>query len=186
MLFYNPVKVRVPTGPSTTYIIHAHHPRFTSQVVHPENLPAVQQPAVYVANHLSFLDIFSLFHLNRPFKFISKTSNFFIPIIGWSMFLTGHIMINRTDKKSQIACLKQCGVVLAEGASVLFFPEGTRSDDGRMHGFKKGAFSVAAKAKVPVVPITLVNTGDRMPNGHEYLLYPGQVQVGAQVGLRCV
>lgn len=129
------------------------------QVVNAHNIPPVEQPAVYVANHLSFLDIFSLFHLARPFKFISKTSNFFIPIIGWSMFLTGHIMINRTDKKSQIACLKQCGVVLAEGASVLFFPEGTRSDDGRMHGFKKGAFSVAAKAKVPVVPVTLVNTG---------------------------
>lgn len=130
-----------------------------TQVVNASNIPPVEQPAVYVANHLSFLDIFSLFHLARPFKFISKTSNFFIPIIGWSMFLTGHIMINRTDKKSQIACLKQCGVVLSEGASVLFFPEGTRSDDGRMHGFKKGAFSVAAKAKVPVVPVTLVNTG---------------------------
>ncbi len=193
MLFYNPVKVSIHavnvclpdvllTCFLTNYILSPCAPPHT-QVIHPENLPAVQQPAVYVANHLSFLDIFSLFHLNRPFKFISKTSNFFIPIIGWSMFLTGHIMINRTDKKSQLQCLKQCGVVLSEGASVLFFPEGTRSDDGKMHAFKKGAFSVAAKAKVPVVPITLVNTGDRMPNGHEYLLYPGQVQVcGCQRG----
>ncbi|KAL4450698.1 hypothetical protein ABPG77_001054 [Micractinium sp. CCAP 211/92] len=142
-----------------------------------ENLPASDQPAVYVSNHQSFLDIYTLFHLHRDFKFISKTSNFLIPIIGWSMFLTGHVMINRVDRRSQLECLKQCGELLKQGASVLFFPEGTRTKDGRMHAFKKGAFSVAAKAKVPVVPITLVGTGDLMPNNREYLLYPGKVKV---------
>lgn len=54
-----------------------------------EHLPPAGSPAVYIANHQSFLDIFSLFHLDRSFKFVSKTSNFLIPIIGWSMFLTG-------------------------------------------------------------------------------------------------
>jgi 1-acyl-sn-glycerol-3-phosphate acyltransferase len=126
---------------------------------------------------LPLQDIYTLFHLHRDFKFISKTSNFLIPIIGWSMFLTGHVMINRVDRRSQLECLKQCGELLKQGASVLFFPEGTRSKDGRMHAFKKGAFSVAAKAKVPVVPITLVGTGDLMPNAKEYLLYPGKVKV---------
>ncbi len=142
-----------------------------------ENLPDKSKPVVYVSNHESFLDIYTLFHVNRDFKFISKTSNFFIPIIGWSMFLTGHVMINRVDRKSQIACLKECGNLLLNGASVLFFPEGTRSKDGKMHGFKKGAFSVAAKAKVPVVPITLKGAGSLMPNKKEYLLYPGKVEV---------
>ena len=142
-----------------------------------ENLPDKSEPVVYVSNHESFLDIYTLFHVNRDFKFISKTSNFFIPIIGWSMFLTGHVMINRVDRKSQIACLKECGNLLLNGASVLFFPEGTRSKDGKMHGFKKGAFSVAAKAKVPVVPITLKGAGSLMPNKKEYLLYPGKVEV---------
>ena len=142
-----------------------------------ENLPASDQPAVFVSNHESFLDIYTLFHLNRDFKFISKTSNFLIPIIGWSMFLTGHVMINRVDMRSQLECLKACGKLLKNGASVLFFPEGTRSKDGKMHAFKKGAFSVAAKAKVPVVPITLLGTGDLMPNAKEYLLYPGKVEV---------
>eukprot|EP00887_Chlorella_sp_A99_P003758 scaffold7.g3758.t1 len=142
-----------------------------------ENLLPPDQPVVYVANHLSFLDIYTLFWLNRDFKFISKTSNFLIPIIGWSMFLTGHVMINRVDRRSQLECLKQCGELLKRGASVLFFPEGTRSKDGRMYGFKKGAFSVAAKAKVPVVPVTLVGTGNLMPNAREYLLFPGRVKV---------
>lgn len=142
-----------------------------------ENLPKADEPAVFVSNHESFLDIYTLFHLDRDFKFISKTSNFLIPIIGWSMFLTGHVMINRVDRRSQIECLKECGQLLKNGASVLFFPEGTRSKDGKMHAFKKGAFSVAAKAKVPVVPITLKGTGDLMPNSREYLLYSGKVEV---------
>lgn len=147
------------------------------EIIGLENLPPSDQPAVYVSNHQSFLDIYTLFHLHRDFKFISKTSNFLIPIIGWSMYLTGHVGINRVDRRSQLECLKQCGELLKQGASVLFFPEGTRSKDRRMHGFKKGAFSVAAKAKVPVVPITLVGTGDLMPNAKEYLLYPGKVKV---------
>lgn len=86
-------------------------------------------------------------------------------------------MINRVDRRSQLECLKQCGELLKRGASVLFFPEGTRSKDGKMHAFKKGAFSVAAKAGVPIIPITLLGTGDLMPNTCEYLLYPGKVDV---------
>ncbi|KAL3138602.1 hypothetical protein ABBQ32_006368 [Trebouxia sp. C0010 RCD-2024] len=140
-----------------------------------ENLPPPDQPAVYVSNHQSFLDIFTLFHLNRSFKFVSKTSNFLIPIIGWSMFLTGHVRLNRMDKRSQLNCLKECGRLLGLGCSVLFFPEGTRTTDGKMAAFKKGAFSIAAKSKVPVVPVTLIGTGKLMPNGKEYMMYNGSV-----------
>lgn len=142
-----------------------------------ENLPDPEQTVVYVANHQSYLDIFSLFRLHRPFKFVSKTSNFLIPIVGWSMFLTGHIPIKRMDKRSQLECLKACRTMLAEGGSVLFFPEGTRSETGEMADFKKGAFSVAAKAKVPVVPITLVGTGKLMGNGKEGALKSGKVKI---------
>lgn len=141
------------------------------------NLPPPDQPVVYVANHQSFMDIYSLFHLGRPFKFISKTSNFLIPIVGWSMFLTGHVMINRVDRRSQLKCLQQCQDLLKEGAPVLFFPEGTRSKDKRMAPFKKGAFSVAVKTGVPVVPITLIGTGDVMPSGREGEMYPGNVKI---------
>ncbi|KAK9818704.1 hypothetical protein WJX74_010425 [Apatococcus lobatus] len=138
-----------------------------------EHLPRPDEPAVYVANHQSFMDIYSLFHLNRAFKFISKTSIFFFPIVGWSMFLTGHIKLNRTDRRSMMNCLLESQRLLKLGASVLFFPEGTRSTSGRLASFKKGAFSVAAKAQVPVVPITIVGTGKMMPNKQEYKLFPG-------------
>uniref|UniRef100_A0A383WDN4 1-acyl-sn-glycerol-3-phosphate acyltransferase n=1 Tax=Tetradesmus obliquus TaxID=3088 RepID=A0A383WDN4_TETOB len=139
-------------------------PFYSVQIEGRENLPPASTPAVYVANHQSFMDIYSLFHLQRPFKFISKTSNFLIPIVGWSMFLTGHIMLNRVDRRSQLKCLQSCIEMLSQGASCLFFPEGTRSKDKVLGGFKKGAFSVAVKAGVPVVPITLVGTGHIMLN----------------------
>ena len=79
---------------------------------------------------------------------VTQPEIFLFPIIGWSMFLTGHILLKRTDKRSQMAVLTRCGEVLAAGAPVLFFPEGTRSLDGCLGEFKKGAFSVAVKAKV--------------------------------------
>ncbi|MEW5306753.1 MAG: hypothetical protein WDW36_009195 [Sanguina aurantia] len=142
-----------------------------------EHLPDSDTPVVYVANHQSFLDIFSLFHLNRPFKFVSKTSNFLIPVVGWSMFMTGHVMINRVDRRSQLKCLQQCIELLNKGAPVLFFPEGTRSRDKCLAGFKKGAFSVACKAGVDIVPVTLIGTGDLMPSGSESELRPGCVRI---------
>ena len=125
---------------------------------------------MYVANHASYLDIYSLFHLRRPFKFISKVSNFIIPIIGWSMYLTGHIALKRTDRKSQMKTLKDCRMLLQNDCSVLFFPEGTRSVDGTMADFKKGAFSVAAKENALVVPVTLVNCSKVMKNGREWAM----------------
>jgi 1-acyl-sn-glycerol-3-phosphate acyltransferase len=142
-----------------------------------EHLPRSDEAAVYVANHASFLDIYSLFHLRRPFKFISKTSNFLIPVVGWSMFLTGHVPLKRMERRSQMETLKKCREMLVDGGSVLFFPEGTRSVDGNMTAFKKGAFSVAAKENVPVVPITLIGAHEAMASGKEYKLHNRGIRV---------
>jgi 1-acyl-sn-glycerol-3-phosphate acyltransferase len=150
---------------------------FPVQVFGRDNLPAADEAAVYVANHASFMDIYSLFHLRRPFKFISKTSNFLIPVVGWSMFLTGHVPLKRMERRSQMETLKKCREMLADGGSVLFFPEGTRSADGKMAAFKKGAFSVAAKENVPVIPITLVGAHEAMASGKEYELHNGGIKV---------
>ncbi|ERN08113.1 hypothetical protein AMTRI_Chr09g37240 [Amborella trichopoda] len=142
-----------------------------------ENLPPNNVPAIYVSNHQSFLDIFTLLILGRSFKFISKTSIFLIPVVGWAMFLKGDIPLRRMDNRSQLECLKRCMELLKKGASVFFFPEGTRSKDGKMGTFKKGAFSVAAKTRVPVVPITLMGTGKLMPTGMEATISTGPVKV---------
>lgn len=149
-------------------------PFYSIEVKGRENLPSPETAVVYVANHQSYLDIFSLFRLYRPFKFVSKQSIFYIPIVGWSMFMTGHVGLQRMDRRSQMACLQECRTLLKEGASVLFFPEGTRSDTAEMTSFKKGAFSIAAKDNVPVVPITIVGTGSLMQNGNEGYLRSGK------------
>ncbi|KAE8649737.1 1-acyl-sn-glycerol-3-phosphate acyltransferase BAT2, chloroplastic isoform X1 [Cucumis sativus] len=142
-----------------------------------ENLPSPNSPAVFVSNHQSFLDIYTLLTLGRSFKFISKTAIFLFPIIGWAMFMMGVIPLKRMDSRSQLDCLKRCMELIRKGASVFFFPEGTRSKDGKLGTFKKGAFSVAVKTKVPVVPITLVGTGSIMPAGFEGILNKGCVKV---------
>lgn len=67
-----------------------------------ENLPSLDTPAVYVSNHQSFLDIYVLLTLGRSFKFISKTSIFLYPIIGWAMFFMGVIPLKRMDSRSQL------------------------------------------------------------------------------------
>jgi len=158
---------------------------FKVEVIGKENLPPPNAGAVYVANHASYLDIYSLFHLRRPFKFISKVSNFIIPIIGWSMYMTGHIALKRTDRKSQMKTLKDCRELLQKECPVLFFPEGTRSPDGRLGEFKKGAFSVAAKEKALVVPVTIVGAADRMANGKEWALRAGGIKVIVHPPIKC-
>uniref|UniRef100_A0A0E0M991 Phospholipid/glycerol acyltransferase domain-containing protein n=1 Tax=Oryza punctata TaxID=4537 RepID=A0A0E0M991_ORYPU len=142
-----------------------------------ENLPPNSSPAVYVANHQSFLDIYTLLTLGRCFKFISKTSIFMFPIIGWAMYLLGVIPLRRMDSRSQLDCLKRCVDLVKKGASVFFFPEGTRSKDGKLGAFKRGAFSVATRTGAPVIPITLLGTGKLMPSGMEGILNLGTVKV---------
>lgn len=89
----------------------------------------------------------------------------------------GVIPLRRTDSGSQLECLKRCMDLVKKGASVFFFPEGTRSKDGKLGAFKKGAFSIAAKTKVPVIPITIIGTGKIMPAGREGTLNLGSVRV---------
>ncbi|KAF8053364.1 hypothetical protein N665_1424s0005 [Sinapis alba] len=142
-----------------------------------ENLPSSDTPAVYVSNHQSFLDIYTLLSLGQSYKFISKTGIFVIPVIGWAMSMMGVVPLKRMDPRSQVDCLKRCMELVKKGASVFFFPEGTRSKDGLLGPFKKGAFTVAAKTGVPVVPITLMGTGKIMPTGSEGILNHGNVRV---------
>ncbi|KAK7390476.1 hypothetical protein VNO78_25782 [Psophocarpus tetragonolobus] len=142
-----------------------------------ENLPPPDTPAVYISNHQSFLDIYTLLTLGRSFKFISKTGIFLFPVIGWAMFFLGVIPLKRMDSRSQLDCLKRCMDLIKKGASVFFFPEGTRSKDGKLETFKKGAFSVAAKTNAPVVPVTLIGTGQIMPAGKEGIVNAGSVKV---------
>ena len=125
--------------------------------------------AVLVSNHASLGDILVLFGLFRPFKWVSKASNFGIPLIGWNMRLNRYVPLVRGDKESIAAMIRACEAWLARGVPVLLFPEGTRSPDGEVKGFKDGAFRMAADQRVPLIPIALSGTGEVLPK-HGWIL----------------
>jgi len=120
-------------------------------------------PAVIVANHASLIDILVVFGLFRPFKWVSKAENFKIPFVGWNMHLNGYVSLVRGDRESVIKMLAECSRLLAKGNPVLFFPEGTRSQDGQLRPFKDGAFELAMQHQVPLIPVAVHGTSRALP-----------------------
>ena len=138
------------------------NPYWKVRVTGRERLPW-RGPAVLVANHASLIDILVLFALFRPYKWVSKYENFKLPFVGWNMRLNGYVPLRRGDRASVEAMLARCSALLERGNPVLFFPEGTRSKDGRLQAFKDGAFELAVEHQVPVIPIAVHGTGRALP-----------------------
>ncbi len=120
-------------------------------------------PYVMVANHQSLLDILVLFRLFRHFKWVSKVENFRVPCIGWNMTLNGYVPLRRGDTKSILEMMRLCDDAIAAGNPVMMFPEGTRSVDGKLRPFKHGAFTLALRNRVPILPIVVEGTGNALP-----------------------
>jgi 1-acyl-sn-glycerol-3-phosphate acyltransferase len=118
---------------------------------------------VMVANHQSLLDILVLFRLFVHFKWVSKIENFRIPLIGWNMTLNRYVRLRRGDRASVVQMLTRCRETLAAGSSVMIFPEGTRSPDGRIRAFKPGAFVLAQTTARPILPIVVDGTSSALP-----------------------
>ncbi len=112
---------------------------------------------VLVSNHQALLDIIVIYTLFKHFKWVAKNSLLKIPFVGWNMALNGYIIVRRSDTASQIKMMKTSERMLRSGNSIMIFPEGTRSKDGSVGRFKRGAFILAEKADVPVIPIALYN-----------------------------
>jgi 1-acyl-sn-glycerol-3-phosphate acyltransferase len=115
-------------------------------------------PFVIVANHQSQVDIVVTFFLPHHFKWLSKRSVFRIPFLGWMMWMCRYIPVVRGDRRSAERCLDESARWIRRGVSVMFFPEGTRSEDGRLRPFKPGAFRVAAETGAPVLPVAILGT----------------------------
>ncbi len=124
---------------------------------------------ILVANHQSVADILVALHLNQSFKFIAKKELFLIPFLGWAMTAAGYISLVRGNQQSAKKAILQARSLIQRGVSVLFFPEGTRSPDGEIHGFKMGAFKLAAELGVPVVPMVIDGTYNLVPKGRRLL-----------------
>jgi 1-acyl-sn-glycerol-3-phosphate acyltransferase len=120
-------------------------------------------PYVMVANHQSLLDILVLFRLFVHFKWVSKIENFSVPFIGWNMWMNNYIPLKRGDKKSIVEMMLLCERTIEQGSPIMMFPEGTRSEDGLLRPFKRGAFAIAKKMGVPILPIVVDGTGGALP-----------------------
>ena len=133
---------------------------------------------LYMANHTSVLDIPVLAPaLPDNLRFLAKSSLKWIPFFGWAMLATrGCIFIARGDHEGAVASLREASARVRRGSSVLVFPEGTRSRDGRLREFKKGPFHLAVQARVPVVPVWISGAARAMPPG-AFGIHAGEVIV---------
>lgn len=129
-----------------------------------ENLPSADEAVVYVPNHTSFFDILVLSgFVPRPFKYLSKSEILDIPLVGQGMKLAKHVFLKRNDLQSTIECGETVKQRLLDGNSMVLFAEGTRSIDGKLKRFKKGAFQMAKEAGCRVVPVSIGNLHRWMP-----------------------
>jgi 1-acyl-sn-glycerol-3-phosphate acyltransferase len=134
-------------------------------------------PYIFMSNHQGSYDIFALMgRLPFQFKWLSKKEIFSIPIIGWAMSAAGYISIDREGTRETVEAMNKAARKIQEGASVVIFPEGTRSADGSIQPFKKGGFTLAVKSKVPIVPIAISGSREIMAKGR-LTIHPGDIRV---------
>jgi 1-acyl-sn-glycerol-3-phosphate acyltransferase len=118
---------------------------------------------VIISNHQSLLDILFINSLRYKFKWISKIENNKVPILGWYLQMADYITVNRGDEDSKIEMLDKSCSCLKRGISIMIFPEGTRSKDGEIGFFKRGAFQLAIQANAALLPIIIDGTGGILP-----------------------
>lgn len=118
---------------------------------------------VIVSNHQSMVDILVAFMLFRHFKWVSKAELFNLPFIGWNMYLNRYVRLKRGNKSSIRSMYNACEKHLKEGSSIFLFPEGTRSSTGHMREFKEGAFVLAKRQHVPILPLVINGSKDALP-----------------------
>lgn len=134
-------------------------------------------PVIYMGNHQGNFDINALtVAIPRLFSWVAKEELFRVPVFGAAMRRAGYIPLDRSDGRKALKSMKLAAERIASGTSVVIFPEGTRTKDGSLLPFKRGAFMLAAKAGVPIVPFTINGSRDRNPR-NRLELKPGTISV---------
>jgi len=140
-----------------------------------DNLP--DGPFILMSNHQSNFDILSLIAaIPRRVYWIAKKELFDIPLFGSSMRRGGYIPLDRSDGRKALKSMEEAAAIIRQGSSVVMFPEGTRSRDGRLLPFKRGGFMLAVRAGVPVIPVTINGSGRVNPSGL-IRLYSGKITI---------
>ncbi|MCX6121936.1 MAG: lysophospholipid acyltransferase family protein [Ignavibacteriales bacterium] len=122
-----------------------------------------RRPYVVVCNHQSMADIPLISNLPWEMKWLGKVELFKLPILGWMMWLAGDISVDRKNPRSGAQALIKAQHILQQKCSVMIFPEGTRTLDGRVRQFTDGAFHLAIRAKVPILPLVIEGSRDCIP-----------------------
>jgi 1-acyl-sn-glycerol-3-phosphate acyltransferase len=134
-----------------------------------ENLDA-RQSYVFCANHLSFLDPpLLLAALPVPVRFVAKKSLFAIPLFGWAMRRSGEVPIDREHARAAARAVSTATEALRRGRSLAVFPEGSRSRDGELQPFLRGAVRMAVQAQAPVVPVAIRGSREALRPGSLYI-----------------
>lgn len=133
---------------------------------------------VFMVNHQSNVDIPVIVQSLLPFqlRWIAKKELLWVPFFGWAMWATKHIVIDRSDPLDAVRSLARAKERIAAGVSVVVFPEGTRSLDGRLRRFKKGGFLLAVQTQTTIVPVTINGSAHLLPAG-AWRLRPGTIEV---------
>ncbi len=139
-----------------------------------------RHPYVVVSNHFSQADPPIVSRVPWEMKWVAKKPLFDLPVAGWLLRLSGDICVDRSSKKSRAQVLVQAADYLERACSVMFFPEGTRSRDGRVHRFSDGAFRLAIKEGVPVLPLAIDGTHEALPK-HSIWFNPDVEQIRVKV-----
>lgn len=132
-----------------------------------EGLENIDHSKTYVvaANHQSFADIIIIYRMHMYFKWVAKQELLKVPFIGGLLWVNDHVLLSRGEHGSIKAVYRKAAEWLRAGVSMLFFPEGTRSDTDEMNEFQNGAFKLAIKEKKPVLPVFIGGTREAIPKG---------------------
>jgi 1-acyl-sn-glycerol-3-phosphate acyltransferase len=119
---------------------------------------------IYAVNHLSALDIPVLYkYLPFQFRILAKKELFRYPFMGWHLRRSGQIAVDQQNVRSSVRSIGRAVETLKSQMPIVIFPEGGRSEDGQLQGFMSGAFYLAIKAQVDVVPMALIGTYEMLP-----------------------
>ncbi len=122
-----------------------------------------RKPYVMVCNHQSLADIPLISNLPWEMKWVAKEQLFAVPITGWMMRLAGDIPVARRVSRQKDIVFEEATKYLNDNCSVIFFPEGTRSRSGKLRRFTQGAFELAIKERISVLPLVIEGTQNTLP-----------------------
>jgi 1-acyl-sn-glycerol-3-phosphate acyltransferase len=120
---------------------------------------------IFVTNHASMFDIPAIMSVLPRVRIMFKKELSYVPIWGWALKWGHHIMVDRAKGSEAMKSLDRAAAAIKTGGSVILFAEGTRSRNGKLQPFKRGAFTLAAKSGVPIVPIAINGSFKILPKG---------------------